>query len=91
MSAALSYRVAPRVTLGAEVQYFRTYDGLGLENFVGNAVYVGPTLHIQLSGQVMVAAAFSTQISGHAVGEQRSLDLTNFQRNIGNLKVEIEF
>ncbi len=91
ISAALTYRIAPRVTLGAEVQYFRAFDGLGMETFLGNALYVGPTLHIQLSGQVMVAAAFSTQVSGHAVGEGRSLDLTNFQRNIGNLKVEFEF
>lgn len=91
VSAAMSYRFAPRVTMGAEVQYFRTYDGLGLNNFVGNAVYAGPTLHIQLSGHVMVAAAFSTQISGHAVGERHALDLTDFQHNIGNLKVEFEF
>jgi hypothetical protein len=54
-------------------------------------LYIGPTLHIQFSSKVMLAAAFSTEISGHAVGERRSLDLTNFQRNLANLKLEIEF
>ena len=49
------------------------------------------TLHIQFSNKVMLAAAFSTEISGHAAGEGRSLDLTNFQRNLANLKLEIEF
>jgi hypothetical protein len=48
-------------------------------------------LHIQLSGHVMVAAAFSAEIAGRAVGDSRALDLTNFQRYLGNLKVEVEF
>ncbi len=91
MSAAMSYRIAPKVTLGGELQYYRTFDGLGMQTFAGNALYVGPTLHIQFSGKVMLAAAFSTQISGHAAGEGRSLDLTNFQRNLANLKFEVEF
>ena len=91
MTAAVAYRIAPKVTLGGELQYYRAFDGLGMQTFVGNALYIGPTLHIQFSSKVMLAAAFSTEISGHAVGERRSLDLTNFQRNLANLKLEIEF
>lgn len=91
ITAALAYRVAPRVTLGGEIQYYRAFDGLGMQTFLGNVLYVGPTLHIQFTSKIMLAAAFSTQVSGHATGEGRSLDLTNFQRNIANLKLEIEF
>ena len=91
MTAAVAYRIAPKVTLGGELQYYRAFDGLGMQTFVGNALYIGPTLHIQFSNKVMLAAAFSTEISGHAAGEGRSLDLTNFQRNLANLKLEIEF
>jgi hypothetical protein len=91
MTAAVAYRIAPKVTLGGELQYYRAFDGLGMQTFVGNALYIGPTLHIQFSSKVMLAAAFSTEISGHAAGEGRSLDLTNFQRNLANLKLEIEF
>jgi hypothetical protein len=91
ITAAMAYRIAPKVTLGGELQYYRAFDGLGMQSFLGNALYIGPTLHIQFSSKVMLAAAFSTQISGHAVGEERSLDITNFQRNLANLKLEIEF
>jgi hypothetical protein len=91
LTAAMAYRVAPTVTLGGEVQYYRAFDGLGMQSFLGNALYVGPTLHIQFSPKIMLAAAFSTQVSGHAVGEGRSLDLTNFQRDLANLKLEFEF
>lgn len=91
MTAAMAYRITPKVTLGAELQYYRAFDGLGMQTFLGNALYVGPTLHIQLSNKMMVAAAFSAEVSGHAAGEGRSLDLTNFQRNLANLKLEIEF
>jgi hypothetical protein len=91
ITAAMSYRVAPQVTMGGEIQYYRAFDGLGMQTFVGNALYIGPTMHIQMSGHVMVAAAFSAQVAGHAIGDDRSLDLTNFQRYIGNLKVEFEF
>jgi hypothetical protein len=91
VTAAMSYRITPKVTMGGELQYYRTFDGLGMDAFLGNALYLGPTLHIQLSSKIMLAAAFSTQISGRAAGESRSLDLTNFQRNLGNLKLEIEF
>jgi hypothetical protein len=91
ITAAVAYRVASRVTLGAEIQYYRAFDGLGMQTFLGNALYIGPTLHIQFTNKIMLAAAFSTQVSGHAAGEGRSLDLTNFQRNIANLKLEFEF
>jgi len=90
-TAAMAYRIAPKVTVGGEVQYYRAFDGLGMQSLLGNALYVGPTLHIQLSGHVMVAAAFSAEIAGRAIGDPRPLDLTNFQRYLGNLKVEVEF
>ena len=91
ITTAMAYRITPTVTLGGELQYYRAFDGFGMQSFLGNALYIGPTLHIQLSSKVMLAAAFSTEISGHAVGEGRSLDLTNFQRNVARLKLEIEF
>ncbi|VFU16703.1 transporter [Methylocella tundrae] len=91
MTAAMSYRVTPKVTLGGELQYYRAFDGLGMQSFLGNALYIGPTLHIQFTSKIMLAAAFSTEVSGHAIGEGRSLDLTNFQRRLANLKLEIEF
>jgi hypothetical protein len=91
LTGALAYRVAPKVTLGGELEYYAAYDGLGIQSFQGQAFYLGPTLHIQFNGHMMLAAAWSTQVSGHAAGENFGLDLTNFPQQRGNLKFEIEF
>jgi hypothetical protein len=90
-SAALSYRLTPKVTVGGEVEYYRAYDGLAFRTFDGNALYVGPTLNIQFNSKVMLAAAFSSQVAGGAAGENHNLDLTNFERYHTNLKLEFEF
>jgi hypothetical protein len=90
-TAALAYRVTPKVTVGGEVEYYRAYDGLALQSFAGNALYIGPTLNIQFNSKVMLAAAFSTEVAGAAVGESHNLDLTNFERYHTNLKLEFEF
>jgi hypothetical protein len=90
-TAALAYRIAPKVTVGGEVEYYRAYDGLALQTFDGNAFYVGPTLQIQFNSKVMLAAAFSTQVAGSAAGQNDGLDLTNFERCQTNLKLEFEF
>jgi hypothetical protein len=90
-SAALAFRVDPKVTVGGEVEYYRAYDGLAFQTFDGAAFYVGPTLNIQFNSKVMLAAAFSTEVAGNAAGESNNLDLTNFERYHTNLKLEFEF
>jgi hypothetical protein len=90
-TAAMAYRVAPKVTLGGEVQYYRAYDGFGFDRFSGSALYIGPTLHIQFNPKVFLAAAWSAQVAGHADGEPGNLDLTNFTRQMANLKLGFEF
>jgi hypothetical protein len=91
LTGALAYRIAPKVTVGGEVEYYRAFDGLGFNTFAGNAVYVGPTLHIQFTGKTMLSLAFSSQVYGSAAGEHHSLDLTNFERYRANAKLEFEF
>jgi hypothetical protein len=44
-----------------------------------------------MTSKILLAAAFSTQIAGHAAGDQNPLDLTNSSRNKARLLVEIEF
>jgi hypothetical protein len=90
-SAALAYRFTPKITAGGEVQYSAAFDGLGPQSLQGQALYIGPTFHVQFTGQIMLSAAFSTQIVGRAVGEHNGLDLTDFPKQLGNLKVEFEF
>lgn len=90
-SAAMAYRIAPKVTIGGEVEYYRSHSSFGLGNFDGAALYAGPTLHIQFNPKIFLAAAWSTQIAGHASGAPGQLDLTNFEQQHGNLKLGFEF
>jgi len=62
-SAALAARVAPKVTLGGEAEVFGAYDGFGFQSFQGEALYLGPTLQIQFTGKIMLAAAWSSEVA----------------------------
>lgn len=90
-TAGLAYRVAPKVTIGGEAEYYRAYNDFALQTLQGQAFYLGPTLHIQFTGKVMLSAALSNEVAGRATGETHGLDLTNFPHQRGNLKVEFEF
>jgi hypothetical protein len=90
-TSALAYRITPKVTLGGEVEYYRAYDGLGFNTFNGAAVFAGPTLHIQFAPKIFASAAWSTEVAGHAAGENYKLDLTNFQRQRVNIRFGYEF
>lgn len=89
---ALTYRIAPKVALGSELEYYRAYEqGLGLNTLAGDALYVGPTFHIQVTNKFILAGAFSTEVAGHAAGNANFLDLTNFSRNKAFLRAVFEF
>lgn len=90
-TTALAYRFTPKITAGGEVEYYRASNIVVFQSLQGQALYLGPTLQVQLSSKIMLAAAFSTEVAGHAIGDNRYLDLTNFPRNRANLKVEFEF
>jgi len=87
----LAYRFTPILALGAAAEYDRAYDGLTLQTFDGHALFVGPTLQVNITRKVLLAAAFMAQVAGQAVDDPRHLDLTNFERYRGNLKLEFEF
>jgi hypothetical protein len=89
-SLALAYRVRPDVTIGAEVWYLRHYDGIFFNSFTGDAVYVGPTLYVQLATKAFMTAAWNSQIAGHQVGVG-TLDLADFSRHRAKVKFAFEF
>ena len=90
-SLGLAYRVAPKVTLGGEAEIDGAFDGLTAQSWQGDAVYLGPTLHIQFSGKVMLAAAWESQVMGREAGDSHGLNLVDFPHQRGNLKLEFEF
>ena len=91
LSMGLTYRVTPTFAMGVGTEYDRAYDGLAFQTFNGHALFVGPNVQINFSQKVLLAAAFMTQVAGHAVDDPRPLDLTNFEKYRANLKFEVEF
>jgi hypothetical protein len=92
ISGALAFQAFQNVFLGGEVRYMRAYEGLRLQRYEGNAVFIGPTFYAKLSEQITISAAFSTQVAGRSVDSpDRSLDLDNFSRHQAKLKVSYEF
>ena len=91
LAVAAAVAVAPKVFLGFEARYLRAYEGLLPETFVGNAVYVGPTLFAQFAPNAWIAAAWNIQVAGRETGTAGRLDLTNFERHQARLKIGVEF
>lgn len=91
VGAGLTYRITPTWAMGVAAEYDRAYDGLVFQTFDGHALFVGPTLQINITRKVLLAAAFMAQVAGHAVDDPQPLDLTNFERYRANLKLEFEF
>jgi hypothetical protein len=90
-SAALAFRPAQPVLIGAEIGYFRHYDGIGFNVFTGDALYVGPTFYWQLAPKMFMAAAWAVQVAGHDVETPGPLNLAEFSRHKAKLKVALEF
>jgi hypothetical protein len=88
---ALMARVSPNIFFGGEARYLRRYEGIGLEEFAGQALFVGPTAYFQLSERSRLTAAWSVQAWGRAVGSNAALDLANFERHQARLVFGISF
>lgn len=91
LGVGLAYRITPTVTFGGTMEYDASYDGLTLNRFGGNALFVGPTLQVNFTPKVLLAAAFSAQVWGNAADDPRAFDLENFSKYQSNLKLEFEF
>ncbi|MGO3932249.1 transporter [Rhodopseudomonas pseudopalustris] len=91
VNGALSYKVGPDLILGVEARYVRAYEGLGLDRFVGDAVYLGPTFAMHLSHNFGVSGTWSTQVAGRASCETLHLDLQDFERHQAMLRFNYLF
>src|SRR5258705_9426755 len=68
-------QLRPGVFLGAETRYLRRYEGIGLQVLAGEALFIGPTAHFQLSERSRLTASWSVQAWGRPVGPNAVLDL----------------
>lgn len=88
---ALMAQVRPGFFLGGEARYQRRYEGIGLEELAGQALFVGPTAYFKLSDRSRLTLAWSTQVWGRAVGSGSGLDLVNFERHQARLVFGVNF
>jgi hypothetical protein len=88
---ALMVQTRPGVFLGGEARYLRQYEGIGLQEFEGQALFVGPTAYFQLSPRSRLTAAWSVQAWGRPAGSNAALDLVNFERHHARLIFGVNF
>jgi len=92
VSAAIAYRVVPSVLMGAESWYLRHYGGAWFNNFTGDAIFIGPTLFVQLSPTTFISVAWNAQVWGREIGNPgMNLNLAEFSRHRAKLKLAVEF
>jgi hypothetical protein len=91
VSGALAYQVTERVLVGIEARYLTEFSGAFLNEFSGQAVFVGPNLYLRLSDWAALNFAWTPQIWGRAQGVPASLDLDNFERHQFRLKFAASF
>jgi hypothetical protein len=91
VSGALAYQVTERVLVGIEARYLTEFSGAFLNEFSGQAVFVGPNLYLRLSDWAALNFAWTPQIWGRAQGVPAPLDLDNFERHQFRLKFGASF
>ncbi|GJD81366.1 transporter [Methylobacterium gregans] len=91
LAGALAYEARPGLFVGAEARYVQAFEGLGLDRFSGQAVYLGPTVYATLSPQAWASFTWSFQVAGSAEDVARPLDLTNFDRHQTRLRFGLSF
>jgi len=91
IGAALAMQVMPNVFIGAEARSLHHYEGLGLNSFAGQALYIGPTLYATFGTGYFVSAAWNVQVWGAVAGSPGALDLVNFERHQAKLRFGVTF
>lgn len=88
---AVMAQIRPGLFLGGEARYFRKYEGIGLDDFAGQALFVGPTVFLKLTDRSRLTANWSFQAWGRSAGSTAALDLVNFERHQARLVLGVNF
>lgn len=87
VSAALTARVYERekaaieaIYLGVEGRFLSAFNGLTLNQNVGNGFFLGPTMAIAFAGGRMLNVVWVPQVAGRSIPSNGNLDLDNFER-----------
>ncbi|MFZ2159958.1 MAG: hypothetical protein WAV72_28105 [Bradyrhizobium sp.] len=85
---AVMAQIRPGFLVGGEARYLRKYEGIGLEEFAGQALFVGPTAYFRLSERSRLTAAWSFQAWGRSAP---ALDHVDFERHQARLVFGVNF
>ena len=90
-AVGLMVQARPGFFVGGEARYLRQYEGIGLQELAGQALFIGPTAYFQLSPRSRLTAAWSVQAWGRPAGSNAALDLVNFERHHARLIFGVNF
>lgn len=90
-SLALAYQFMPNYLIGAETRYVRAYEGLTMTSYLGDALYVGPTVSARIAEKYWFSLAYNGLVAGREKASGQRLDLANFERHQFRLKFGYEF
>jgi hypothetical protein len=88
---AVMARVLPDLFVGGEARYLRKYQGIGLDEFTGQALFAGPTAYFQLSERSRLTATWNFQAWGRPARSSAALDLVDFERHQARLVFGVNF
>jgi hypothetical protein len=88
---AVMAQMRPGFLIGGEARYLRKYEGIALQEFNGEALFVGPTAYFQLSERSRLTLAWSFQAWGRSAGSSAALDLVDFERHQARLVFGVNF
>jgi hypothetical protein len=88
---AVMAQMRPNFFVGGEARYLRKYEGIGLQEFAGHALFVGPTAYFKLSESSRLTLAWSFQAWGRSAQSMPALDLIDFERHQARLVFGVNF
>lgn len=91
VAGALTCQIRTGVLLGAEIRSQHVFEGLALGRRKGHAVFVGPNFSIGLTDTISLSGAWSVQAFGREADSPAALELENFERHQGLLRMIVRF
>jgi len=88
---AVMAQMRPGFLVGGEARYLRKNEGIALQEFNGEALFVGPTAYFQLSERSRLTLAWSFQAWGRSARSSAALDLVDFERHQARLVFGVNF
>src|ERR1700704_2498475 len=82
---AVMAQMRPGFLVGGEARYLRKYEGIALQEFNGEALFVGTTAYFKLSESSRLTLAWSFQAWGRSARSNAALDLADFERHQARL------